>query len=247
MHAIFYLNHKIIQSEHRLQLVNTFWILWVSCTSLFLLPVLKTSSKDETCSFCCQNKQLRAFSCFSYDPCDTHHSSDVMTLPLFFFYFFFLHQLCLCVSWVSSLAAGHVSDPSAQVEREGIHHQEPGVSPVRGGHDRLAAVRQVDARTLTHTRFTVLLCASFAQLQSASNVVSPRRRHPVSLEIITFRPFVVFTESTVASKTRTMVTSQHILAGPPAYSVDAMLTFIFSNTATFRYWGIIPPSETPEQ
>lgn len=89
MHAIFYLNHKIIQSEHRLQLVNTFWILWVSCTSLFLLPVLKTSSKDETCSFCCQNKQLRAFSCFSYDPCDTHHSSDVMTLPLFFFYFFF--------------------------------------------------------------------------------------------------------------------------------------------------------------
>lgn len=72
-----------------------------------------------------------------YACCDTH-SSDVMTLPLLFC---FLHQLCLGVPRVASLAAGHVSDSSAQVEPEGIHHQEPGVSPVRGGHDRLAALR----------------------------------------------------------------------------------------------------------
>lgn len=75
------------------------------------------------------------------DSCYTRHSADVITLLSFFVVVFFLHQLRLGVSRVSSLAADHVSDPSAQVEREGIHHQEPGVSPARGGHDRLAAVR----------------------------------------------------------------------------------------------------------
>lgn len=68
-----------------------------------------------------------------------------------FFVLFSLHQLCLGVSWVSSLAAGHVSDPSGQVEPEGIHHQEPGVSPVWGGHDWLAAVRYVGTHTHTCT------------------------------------------------------------------------------------------------